>query len=368
MRSSKARILILIKGLGVGGAEKLISEGAKHWDTGSFSYTVAYALPWKNHLVADLESLGIRVRMIGDKQGLTPRFFFNLRRLVRKIEPDLIHAHLPSMGVAARLISPVPVVYTEHNIVDSYRLLTRVANRLTYAQNAVVIAVSDAVADSVRGWSYKSLQVIPNGVSPHIDETAAQAARTELGLPQTDSPLVAHVGNIKPGKGHDVLIAAASRLCARRPDVTIVSIGGEKHPGDLERVRESARAAGVDRHLKFTGRRPDALAFVAAADVFVNPSWVEGLPVAVLEAMAAGTPVVATDAGGVPRIVRNGQTGILVPSGDADALADGIARLLDDPDTAGQLARKARELVEREYGLEPMVRAVESVYCEVLDV
>ncbi len=365
MTPDKPRILILIKGLGIGGAEKLISEGARFWDRDRFDYTVAYVLPWKNQLVGELEALGIDVELIGSDRGLTPSTLSRLRDLIRKGRIDLVHAHLPTMGIVARLASPVPVVYTEHNMADSYRPLTRMANRLTYGRNRAAMAVSGAVAGSVSSWPGPPVGVIPNGVAVHVEDEAAAAAREELGL-APDAALVAHVGNIRPGKGHDVLIDAATILLRSRPDVTIVSIGGEKYPGDLARVQGRASEAGLGQSLRFLGRRTDALSFVAAADVFVNPSSVEGLPVAILEAMALSRPVVATAAGGVPGIVKDGETGLLVEPEDPEALADGIRRMLSDRDLANRLAGAARELVDKEYGLEPMVRATEEVYRQVL--
>lgn len=367
MAGERRRILVLIKGLGIGGAEKLISEGARFWDRVQFDYSVAYALPWKDQLVGALEALGIEVEMIGGEKGLTPGTLSRLRALIRRRRTELVHAHLPTMGIVARLVSPVPVVYTEHNMSDSYRPLTRTANRLTYGQNRAAMAVSGAVAGSVSSWPGPPVTVIPNGVAVRRDDHAAAAARQELGL-ATDAPLVAHVGNIRPGKGHEVLIDAAAILHRDRPDVTFVSAGGEKHPGDLERVKSQANMAGLGDSLRFLGRRPDALDFVATADVFVNPSSVEGLPVAILEAMALGRPVVATAAGGVSGIVKDGETGILVEPEDPPALASGIRRLLDEPDLAQRLAASAQQMVEREYGLEPMVRATEDVYRQVLGV
>jgi glycosyltransferase involved in cell wall biosynthesis len=133
-------------------------------------------------------------------------------------------------------------------------------------------------------------------------------------------------------------------------------------------VRTGAAGAGLGDSLRFLGRRPDALHFVAAADLFVNPSSVEGLPVAILEAMALGRPVVATAAGGVPGIVKDGETGILVEPDDPGALADGMLRMLADPDRARRMAEAALDMVLKEYGLEPMVRATEDVYRQVLDV
>jgi glycosyltransferase involved in cell wall biosynthesis len=363
--SDRIRVLVLIKGLGIGGAEKLISEGARFWDRESFHYEVAYVLPWKDQLVADLESQGIEVHMIGGQRGLTFPTAGRLRRLVQEHDIDLIHAHLPTMGIVARVVSPVPVVYTEHNMADSYRPLTRTLNKMTYGRNTAATAVSGAVAGSVSGWPGDPALIIPNGVAVHTDPEGVKAARKELRLSDSDL-LVAHVGNIRPGKGHDVLIDAVAHLHERQPSVRFVSIGGEKYPGDLERVRTRALEAGIENNLRFMGRRADALNFVAAADMFVNPSSVEGLPVAILEAMALGRPVVAAAAGGVPGIVKDGVTGILVEPNEPVALAAGIEKLINDPYLAERLGQAAQDMVEKEYGLEPMVRATEDIYRQVV--
>lgn len=364
--TARIRILVLIKGLGIGGAEKLISEGARFWDRERFDYSVAYVLPWKDQLVADLVAQGVEVDMIGGKRGMDFRFPGRLRESISHRGVDLVHAHLPTMGIAARIFSQVPVVYTEHNVIGSYRRSTRLLNRITYGRNSGIISVSQAVADSTSGWQGPNPTVIPNGVSVSFPAEAVAGVRTELGIDDSVK-LIVHVGNIRPGKGHEVLIDAVAKLSSERSDFVVASLGTEKHPGDLDRVQKRAAAAGLSDRLRFMGRRPDAIAFIGAADVFVNPSEVEGLPIAVLEAMALATPIVATAAGGVPTIVRDHDTGILVDPGDAGALADGLKRILDDVSLAASLGEAARTLVESEYGLESMVRATEDIYRRVLD-
>lgn len=361
----RPRIVVAIKGLGIGGAEMLIAESARLWDRDRFDYRVVYALPWKDQLVERIAELGIPVACIGSQRGLTPSSWLALRRLVTG-QADLVHAHLPAMGAVARLVAPTPVVYTEHNIADSYRRPVQWVNRTTYGRNRAVTAVSQAVAESIAHYPGPPAEVVANGVAVEVAPGAAAAARGELGIDDT-TPLVVHVGNIRPHKGHHNLVAATVRLAELVPDVRVVSIGGEKHDGDLDRVRKLAAEAGVADRLSFLGRREDALGFVAAADVFANPSDFEGLPVAVLEAMALQRPVVATAVGGVPAVVQPGVTGVLVPAGDPAALAEGVAGLLDDPHTAAQLAAAARKIIERDYSLEAMVRRFEAIYDEVLD-
>ncbi|HVR32617.1 MAG TPA: glycosyltransferase [Acidimicrobiia bacterium] len=358
-------VLVLIKGLGIGGAERLISEGARFWDRQAFDYRVAYLLPWKDQLVSDLEALDVPVRCLGGGHGLGPSSGLRLRRHVLDSGASLIHAHLPSAGIIARTASPVPVVYTEHNLAHSYRAVTRIVNRLTYGRNRAVTAVSEAVAETVSRYPGPPVEVVPNGVTVSMVPARPAAVRTELGL-RPDQPLVVHVGNIRPGKGHDLLIEAAELLAVTQPDAVVVSIGGEKYPGDMDRLRDGIVSRGLDERVRFLGRRRDALAFIAAADVYVNPAAVEGLPVTILEALALSRPVVATAVGGVPSVIVNEKTGLLVTPGDAEGLAAGIGRLLTDHRLAAELAAAGSDLVDREYGLERMIRTYEDIYRRVL--
>lgn len=364
-RQSKT-ILVLIKGLGVGGAEKLISEGARFWNRQQFEFHVAYILPWKNELVDDLEQMGIKVSCIGGKAGLDVATPFRLRRLVRAENVRLIHAHLPTAGIVARTIRGVPVVYTEHNLANSYRPITRILNRFTYNRNRSVAAVSEAVRRSLTDYPGPDPIVIDNGVSVQVSEAQRSAARVELGLGPTD-PLVVHVGNIRPHKGHLTLLEAAQVILDGSPDTSIVSIGGEKRSGDLDRLRTEARERGLDDRMRFLGRRLDAQSFIAAADVFVNPSDVEGLPVAVLEAQALGVPVVATRVGGVPSIVSDRETGLLVEPGNPNQVAEAVLGLLRSHDGGKQIAERAKRRISERYGLDRMVRAYECVYQSILD-
>ncbi len=361
--ADRARVLVLIKGLGIGGAERLIVDGAEHWDRERFDYRVVYVLPWKDQMVDPLRAAGVEVDCIGSERGMGPRAFRGLRRLIGEWQPDILHAHLPSAGIMARMVGGAPVVYTEHNIAGSYRQPTRTLNRLSYGRNAAAIAVSGAVAESLEGYPGPAPRVIPNGITVTVTAAEVDAVRTELGI-EPDQNLIVQVGNIRPHKGHENLIAATGIIAAAVPSALVVSVGAEKHDGDLARVRDSAATAGVSSHIRFMGRRPEARAFLAAADVVVNPADYEGLPLAVLEALSLGKPVVATEVGGVPTVVIDGVTGRLVPAKDPEALAAAVVEALTSPAASGWGAAGA-ELVERNHGIGHMIKEYEKVYDEV---
>lgn len=343
----------------------LIAEASRSWDRERFDYQVAYMLPWKDQLVASLERAGVEVTCLHWERSPGLGAVRRLRAMFRDWRPSLIHSHLPAAGIFARIILPTAThIYTEHNLADSYRQPTQWLNRVTYGRNRAIIAVSDAVANSVGEYPGPTPTVIPNGVSVTVTSGQASRARAEAGI-RNGQRLIVHVGNIRPHKGHQTLIEATRRLVAERPDVVVVSLGGEKHTGDLERVRSAARKAGIEKSLRFLGRRDDARAFIAAADVVVNPADVEGLPVSLLEAMALEKPVVATAVGGVPSVIRHEVTGLLVPPSEPGKLAAAMARALSSS-AAIDWGVEAARLVDRDFGLDRMVRAYEALYAEVL--
>ncbi len=358
-------ILVIIKGLGIGGAERLISEAIPFWDRDTFDYRVAYFVPWKNQLVPELEEANVPVAFLGGSRGMDPLSAIRLRSHIRETEAAIVHAHSPATAVVARMVSPAPIVYTEHNLGDSYRQPTRTLNKMTYSRNAAVTAVSAAVAESVAAFGGPAAAVVPNGVSVTVDPAEVSAARAELSIDEA-TELVVAVGNIRPHKGHQNLVETAAVLKEKRPQALVVSIGGEKYPGDLDRLKEAAEAAGVTDTIRFLGRKENAREFIAAADVFVNPSDVEGLPVVILEAMAMGRAIAATAVGGVPSVIEDGETGLLAAPGDPDGLAGAIVRLLEDPHLRTTVGAAAAAAVARDHGMAPMIEAFEDIYQRLL--
>ncbi len=351
----------------MGGAETLIADAASVWDRARFDYRVAFLLPWKDLLVGSLTEKGVPVTNLRWKGPRSLGAINRLRDLCADFRPNIVHSHLPAAGVIARLgIPKTRHVYTEHNIVGFYREPTRTLNRLTYSRNDAVIAVSGAVAESISTYPGPRPTVVPNGISVAVSERERNTVRSELGIGQGDR-LVVHVGNIRPHKGHENLIAATAKLRDLNPAAVVISIGGEKYEGDVARLRLEADRRGLAGRIRFMGRREDARAFLSAADVVVNPSDVEGLPLVLLEAMALGRPVVATDVGGVGSIVKNGVTGLLVPPGEPDQLAKAIQQALTSPQ-ANEWAKAAKQLITDRHSIDAMVDSYEKLYRTIANV
>lgn len=219
-----------------------------------------------------------------------------------------------------------------------------------------VVANSRAIADRLRvdGMSPDKVSVIANG----LDLDAFSPAG-----PRPIRRRVLVVANLRPEKGYDVLIEAAARVLSRYPDARFECVGSGPALPELER---QIAARGVEHAFTMAGRQDDVPARLAAADIFVLPSRTESMPNSVLEAMAAGLPVVASAVGGVPEIIRDGHTGLLCAAGDAAALAERLCRLMEDPGFADALGARARQEAHARYSFARMVQAFDSLYVREL--
>ena len=356
-----AGVLMLAKGLGRGGTERLLCGTVGLLDPARYRVEVAYLLPWKDALVPEVTAAGVPVHCLDAPRATSVAWLGRLRRLVRERDIALVHTHMPAPAVAARLAlrGRAPAfVHTEHNLWDRYRPATRWANRVTYGRNAAVIAVSEAVARSV-GGARPQPEVVVHGVEAAMGPPGDPAeARARLGLPG-DGPVVGTVGNFTAKKDHATLVRALALL---PDDVHLVLVGLGPLEADLR--AQVAREGLVDR-VTFAGSRDDVATLLPAFDVFALSSRYEGLPIALLEAMAAGRPCVATRVGGVPEVISHGEDGVLVAPGDPDALARALTTVLDDPARRADLGRRAAARAE-DFRLDAAVTRIEAVYDRVL--
>lgn len=365
------RVLLLIKGLGRGGAEQLLVSAAPHVDRSRFRYEVAYVLPGKDALAAELERLGMPVSCLGG--GHQTAWAARLRSLIRKRRIDLVHAHLPYAAIGARLACTgrerPPLVYTEHNVWQSYRPPTYWANLLTFARTDHVFTVSDEVRTSIRyppslGWlRLPPVETLYHGLDPIMLEQApmADGVREDLGIPAR-APVVATVANFRHEKGHHHLLRAADLVRKSVPEARFMLVG----QGPLEtQVRREAERLELQDTVVFAGFRDDVPRVLAAADVFALSSVHEGLSIALLEAMALGKPPVVTRVGGLPELVGHRRHGLLVPPADPPALAAAIVTMLQDPILRTRLGQAARQRAA-DFDIRTAVRRMEEVYAELL--
>jgi glycosyltransferase involved in cell wall biosynthesis len=360
------RVLWLIKGLGPGGAERLLVEQAGGGDRSSFRYDAAYVLDWKQHLVPELEALGVHTHCLGVGSELDPRWVTRLARLLTRERYDVVHAHSPFVASIGRLVNRslprgrrAAFVYTEHNRWQSYRRETRVANQLTFGLNDAVFAVSDDVKESIAARRRSRVQVLVHGVDVERVRAAAkdrEATRRELGVQPTES-LVVTIANLRAGKNYPGLIEAARAVVDRGVPARFVTAGQGQLATQIAAIHATS---GLGDRFALLGYRDDTTRLIAAADLFVLASHHEGLPVTVMEALTLGVPVVATAVGGLPEVVTTGANGILVAPGSAVALADAIERALG-PLVHAELVAGAR-LTDDRFSNAAAVQRVEDTY------
>jgi glycosyltransferase involved in cell wall biosynthesis len=284
-----------------------------------------------------------------------------LAALLNDVGADVLHLHTPLvatiLGRLAGFRARVPVVSHVHieNHFPRRPLQAALYRRLdnaTARRCAALITVSNGTREALEAQGYPPGRtvVIHNGVAPATAEPAA------LELPR---PVVGEIARLAEVKGQRTLLQACAGL-----DVSVVLVGTDLEQGGAYRdlLEREADELGMRERVLFTGYRADAASLLRAFGVFALPSTTEGLPLVLLEAMAAGVPVVATPVGGVPELVRDGETGLLVPPGDAEALAAAIQRLLDEPDTARRLAANALAQVEERFSERAMGERVLAVY------
>ncbi len=364
-------MLSLVKGLGPGGAERLLVLNARFRTAGAVSYRVAYLLPWKDALVAELAAEGVDARCLGAQGSWDPRWAWRLRQELDERPVDVVHAHSPLAAIGARLVLRTIVksrrprlITTEHNVWDSHHRLTSGANALTSGLDDRRVAVSGAVRSSLPARYRDGTEVIRYGVD--VASLRSQAAhraevRHELGLAD-EAIVVGTVGNLRATKGYPDLLAAARTLIEGRPHVMFLSVGQGPMAEELASLRDEL---GLAARFVFLGHRDDAPRILGAFDVFCLASHHEGLPVALMEALAVGLPSVATDVGGVPELVHDGVDALLVPPRRPDLLAAALADLVDHPDRRADLSAGASRLAG-DLGLDGAVQRTEALYREVV--
>jgi glycosyltransferase involved in cell wall biosynthesis len=365
--ASSLRIVLALESSGPGGAENLVLRLAEALRAEGDEPIIASMRPgWMTERAeAGRFPVWIEPQKRGIDLGWVARFASRLRR--ERI--DVLHTHEFAMNIfggVAALLSRTPALSTIHgrHWVTERPARTR-AYRVLRLLGIPVVAVSEDLAGFLAeglGLRGDQLRVIRNGIP--LPEYAAAPERTEqrqqarcvIGLPETLQLLVA-VGNLYPVKDHATLLRALPELPEVR--VAIAGRGQEEEP-----LRQLARELGVEDRVHLLGLRDDVDTLLQAADIFVHPSRSEGLPLALLEAMAHGLPVVATHVGGIPEVARDGETAYLVAPGDPSALAAAIRRLTQSSTAAASLADAGRARIEADFSIEAMASRYRALYLE----
>jgi glycosyltransferase involved in cell wall biosynthesis len=365
-------ILHTIETAGPGGAETVLLNLASQLSPERFRSIAA--VPRNDWLYRQLCAAGVPTRIIEWEKWYDLRLPRAMASLVREEDVDLIHSHLPDQNFYSCLVgrwTRRPVVATYHGAIElqhAHRL--RQAVKLWTVRNLsdAVVTVSDYLRNLLvaAGFPAKKVVRIYNGIAPEkFSATGNGHLRRELNC-HNGEILVGTVANVRQSKGHEYLIRAAHRLSREYPQVRFLAVGDvdSKLGAPLFRLVEEL---GLQDRFYFLGFRPDVPQILNELDMFVLPSTSEGFPLVALEAMAAAKPMVVTRSGGPQEVVEDGRTGFLVSPGSAEELADGIRRLLADPDRGRRMGQEAKAKLQREFTLARMIREYEALYTRILE-
>jgi glycosyltransferase involved in cell wall biosynthesis len=352
--------------LAIGGLQQVVVNLCKTIDSEQFDVQVL-CLRELGSFVPDVERLGIPVRLIPQEHGTDYLSFLKVAKILREERIEVIHTHNTQPfvdGTLAALLTGVKtIVHTDHarDFPDKKRYMVAewVVSHCAYK----VVGVSEHTSHNLMHYEKISpckIVTIPNGIDgtrfAHTLDTSAK--RRELSIAQT-GPVIGLGVRLSEQKGITYLLKAMPDILAQVPGTTLV-IAGE---GPLEHyLKTEARALGIASQVHFLGPRLDIPDLLKLFDVYVLPSNWEGLPMVLLEAMAAGCPIVATDVGGVATAVRSGHNGTLVPPREPEAIASAVVDLLMDAELRNRYIANASQVFEERYSARIMSRAYERLY------
>lgn len=366
----RIRVMILLNSLVPYGAENFVLNHARFADRKRFDIVVAH-LGGAVVLADRFKEIGIEtVDLARGGRRYVPQTLVRLAIELRRRRIDILQTHIALAGVVGALIgraARVPtIVITEQNPLRTYPALLRAGNRLTFRLAHAHVYISRAVladfASTFPDADSPPVSIITNGIDVRAIARTAHAARdevrAELGL-ASDEIALGNVGRLTDQKGQRYAITAFVKVRNRWPKTSLWIVGSGELKDELEKL---AADEGVAEAVHFLGQRMDVHRLLGGFDIYVHPAVYEGLGIAVLEAMAAELPVVASAVDAIPEYVKDGETGTLVPPRDVSALSDAIAAQLADPMRARRLASAGRELVEREHDIRAAVRSYEALY------
>lgn len=360
--SPPIRVVHLVTTLAIGGLEKVVLDLVRSRTRDVFSMHVI-CLDGSGVLQQGFSELGVAVETIGTT-GSVPIRILRLARRLKQLQPHVLHTHNPQAhlhGALAAKLAKVPVVvHTKHGRGYPDRRLIATFSRLASRWTSCFVAVSEDAANVARDSERvpaQKLCVIHNGID--VDRFAARQAR-----PAHAAGRAVTVGRLDPIKDQLTLLRAVRVVVDKNPAFQLDIVGDGPSRPELEAQRN---ALGLTGHVRFHGYREQVGPYLAASDFFVLSSISEGVSLALLEAMASGLPVVATDVGGNREVVVPGETGYLVPAGSPEALAEAMLNLQADTTVLERMGGAARRRVENQFNLRTVVAEYEGMYAGCLE-
>jgi glycosyltransferase involved in cell wall biosynthesis len=365
-------ILHTIETAGPGGAETVVLDLASRLDSSRFRSIVL--LPREDWLSRNLTERGVPTFFVDSKAWYDFQLPRGMARLIRKEKVDLIHSHLPGQNFyscAVGMFTGPKTVATYHGALELARSqgLRGTIQLGTVRRTAdAVVVVCDFMGNMLQEVKFPAQKItrIYNGIPiEHYEVPSDGRLRRELGLSK-ETKIVGTVANLRQTKGYEFLVQAAGKVLSTSPDTQFVAVG-DINQEIAKPLFEAVRQLGIQGRFHFLGFRKDIPELLNELDIFVLASVSEGFPLVALEAMAASRPMIVTRSGGPQEIIDDGSNGLLVPPGDATALADKICELLRDPGRAAELACAARAKVGSAFSIEKMISSYERLYDRLLN-
>lgn len=367
----RIKVLQFISDMNVAGAQMVLFNLTKGLlERGNYCPLIC-TTAW-GALADEAEKIGIRVLLLNQDRVFDTSLITELGSLIRKSKISIVHSHMWSAnlysGILFALTKKPIFIVTEHGRHTLKKKRRILMNRFIVKEADAVITVSDQLRKDMIDFgkvSPNKITTIENGIDLNRfngNRLDRKEIRKKLDL-EISTPVIGIVGNLTEVKGHRYFLEAASVISKHKPDARFLIVGD----GVLrEQLENQAHRLGIAQKVSFLGRRSDVPEILSALDVFVLSSEFEGIPNALLEAMAMGKPVVATKVGGVPEIVEDGYTGITVSPKNSLTLAEAITRLLKDNMLSMQMGYKASKVIRERFNVSLMVDRYEALYDNLL--
>jgi glycosyltransferase involved in cell wall biosynthesis len=369
------KVLMIIDSLRLGGAERVLATLSAAAPSAGFQFEVQVLLAAgsrRSVMEPVLEDAGVAVRYLSLRRLADPRALPRLVRAIRNSGCDVVHAHLED---AATLVPPAarlagcPAVCSFHHVAvplgrrEAFKERLAVVSANTSARVVFVSQASIRSFAAVYGGFRRNWCVVENGVDLNAFSTDPAVLPPGLGVP-SGAPVVSIVGALRGRKGHAVALRAWPAVLRAFPDAHLLIVGDGP---ENESLRSLARELDIDHRVVFAGTRTDVASLIRASSLLLLPSQHEALPTTLIEAAACGRAVIATDVDGVPEVVIDGETGLLVPVDDADALAGALLVLLGDEDRRRAMGVRARRYAEERFDVHRWAERLGDVYAEAHD-
>jgi glycosyltransferase involved in cell wall biosynthesis len=366
----RIQVLLFITELSIGGAQIALLRLLKHLNRNQFEPWVICLYNGDGALARQIKDLNISIFDLGMTKKYRWDAFLKLWLLLKKIHPQILHTWMFHANIPGRIVgrlANIPIVISSERTMGQEGSFRRITNRLTAYLADAIICVSRTVLEfsKVRiGLPASKLIQINNGIDfDAIDFSLDQVqARTQYGLPSTGF-LIGAIGRPRPVKGYDVLLNAFANLVTLEPDLLLLFVGDGP---DRKKLEFKAQQLNLPPRVRFMGDQSEIHKLLPALNILVSSSFHEGMSNVILEAMAAGLPVVATAVGGTPEVVVDGETGLLVPPGDPEALSQAILKLIQNPKMRKKMGLAGRERVKKHFTIQETVHQTEKLYLKLL--